>query len=306
MSRNKRLCNGNLITDHRRQWRRCRYVYPVISRRARGLSIGVNLNTDKRCNFGCLYCQINRRIHQLGMDIEIPRLGKELSLALAEAVSGGLWNEERFAETPAEFRRINDIAFSGDGEPTCMPAFDRAVDAADEALSGAGLAGTVKIVVITNGTNLISPQVRRALPSLDANGGEFWIKLDAGTEKFFRLVNHPAPKLTLQTICDNILVISVARPVVIQTLFFRIDGKGPSQEEIDAYCGRLRWLIGNGGRVKLVQLHTIARRPTSSRASALPDEALDKIGRHVQEQIGDVPVEVFPGRDVPPQDTANE
>ena len=41
--------------DHRRELDANRYVYAVVSRRARGLSIGVNINPDKACNFACPY-----------------------------------------------------------------------------------------------------------------------------------------------------------------------------------------------------------------------------------------------------------
>jgi sulfatase maturation enzyme AslB (radical SAM superfamily) len=37
-----------------------RFVYTVVSSRARGLSVGVNMNPDKYCNFDCAYCEVNR------------------------------------------------------------------------------------------------------------------------------------------------------------------------------------------------------------------------------------------------------
>lgn len=37
-----------------------RFVYAVISQRAHGLSIGINLNPNKACNFDCAYCEVNR------------------------------------------------------------------------------------------------------------------------------------------------------------------------------------------------------------------------------------------------------
>ena len=243
------------------------------------------------------------------MEVIIPRLAEELELALCTVGSGKLWAEPRFADTPAEMRRINDIAFSGDGEPTCLDNFDQAVAAAAEALGNYRRANPqeqkaekVKIVVITNASNLQSPQVHRTLPILDANNGEIWAKLDAGSEEFFHKVNRPMAGLTLQDVMDNILAIAVARPVVIQTLFFRIDGQDPSEEEIDAYCHRLRWLIGCGGQVKLVQLHTIARPPSANNASALPDENLNKIAEFVSNNLPQTLVEIYYGRDVPPQE----
>jgi len=281
--------DSRIVTDHRRQWRDCRYVYPVISRRAKGLSIGVNLNLDKRCNFACIYCQINRRLRRKLFDVEIPRLSQELDLAINAAMSGEIWKEERFAATPQEYRRINDIAFSGDGEPTSLLLFDQAVAAAAESLKRHSLIekGT-KIVVITNATNLQSPQVRRAMDTLDANNGEFWMKLDAGNEVFFKRVNRPANGVTLDDICENILSVAAQREVVIQTLFFRIDGTPPSDTEIDAYCDRVSQLCERGAKIKLIQLHTVARPPSESFVSVIPNDQLDTIAAAVEISVGEI------------------
>lgn len=293
------------IRDHRRQWRDCLYVYPVVSRRAKGLSIGVNLSPDKRCNFACLYCQIDRQVPRNLAVVDLLALRRELDLALAEAAGGRIWQEGRFAAVPPELRRINDIAFSGDGEPTCLPEFDRAVAVAAEARRAAGL-DDVKIVVITNSSRLDSPQVRRALPILDANGGEIWAKLDAGTEAFFQLVNRPAEGVTLDQIVRKIAAVAQGRPVIIQTLFCRLAGAGPSADEVRAYCGRLREILAAGGRIKLVQVHTIARRPAAPAAppgptaSALSDAELDAIAATVRAAVPQAPVETYYGQDVRP------
>jgi len=290
----------SVIRDHRRQWRDCLYVYPVISRRSKGLSIGVNLNPDKRCTFGCLYCQIDRRAAR-GLDaVDLPTLRRELDLALAEAAAGRLWDEPRFAPTPPALRRINDIAFSGDGEPTCLAEFDRAVAVAAEAKAAAGLAD-LKLVVITNASRLDSPQVARALPILDAHNGEVWAKLDAGTDAYFHRVNRPHIKLRLGQVVANIAAVARARPVVIQTLFFRIAGAAPPPEEIAAYCARLREVLDAGGLIKLIQLHTIARSPADPAAGRLSDADLDAIAAEVRSAVGTVPVETYPGQDVPTQ-----
>ena len=153
--------------DHRRQWRDCLYVYPVISRRAKGLSVGVNLNPDKSCNFACLYCQINRSIRRDLKNVDMDILRSELKEALQAATSGELWSHQRFGETPHELRRINDIAFSGDGEPTCLPNFDSAVQAAADVRREFGL-DEMKIVVITNASMFDRPQFQKALAILDA------------------------------------------------------------------------------------------------------------------------------------------
>ncbi len=288
------------IGDHRRQWRDCLYVYPVISRRARGLSIGVNTNPDKRCNFNCLYCQVDRHIRRNLDSVDLSRLRAELELALAEAVGGQIWAEPRFAHVPAAMRRINDIAFSGDGEPTSRPEFDAAVKVAADAKAAAGLADA-KIVVITNSTHLGSEHVARALPILDANNGEIWAKLDAGTQELFDAVNRPHPPVRLDDIVKGITAVAAGRAVVIQTLFFRIDGRGPGQAQIAAYTARLREILAGGGRIKLVQLHTIARSPMSPSARALPNDELDRLAEAVRQAVPEVPVEAYYGADAAPQ-----
>ena len=289
-----------VVRDHRRQWRQCRYVYPVISRRAAGMSLGVNLNLDKACNFSCVYCQIDRHVSRGLRGVDAAKLTGELREAMTAATSGEIWREPRFADTPPPLRRINDIAFSGDGEPTCVDNFPAAVAAAANVREEFG-ADDVKIVVITNASRLDSNEVRRALPILDDNNGEIWAKLDAGTEERFRRINRPHPQMTLQRIVDNILTVALGREVVIQTLLFRLDGDIPPADEIDAYCGRLRGIIGNGGQVRLVQLHTIARSPAEACAAALSDAELNAIAEQVRASVPGVAVDTYGGADVPPQ-----
>src|SRR5216110_837751 len=109
--------------DHRRTFRENLYVYAVVSRRSKGVSIGVNLNPDKICNFDCVYCQVDRTTPGGAKDVDLPLLRAELSAMMDAVVSGALFEHERFRATPVHLRRFNDIAFSGDGEPTTCPQF---------------------------------------------------------------------------------------------------------------------------------------------------------------------------------------
>ena len=59
----------SVLSDHARQFDELRFVYPVVSRRSKGLSLGVNLNPDKVCNFHCPYCQVDRTTP--GRDLEV-------------------------------------------------------------------------------------------------------------------------------------------------------------------------------------------------------------------------------------------
>jgi wyosine [tRNA(Phe)-imidazoG37] synthetase (radical SAM superfamily) len=244
-----------------------------------------------------MYCQIDRKVHRNLLGVDLPTLHRELELAMDEATSGRLWQQPPFSAAPMDKRRINDIAFSGDGEPTCLPNFDEAVAVAAGVLGKFlnGGAGGVKLIVITNATQLHSPQFHKALPILDAHNGEIWAKLDAGTEDYFQRVNRPYPRVTLRRVQENILAIARGRPIVIQSLFFRIDGIAPPESEVAAYIDSLKETLAGGGRIKLVQIHTIARPPGSAKATALADADLDTLADRVRTAIAPVPVEVFYG-----------
>ena len=164
---------------------------------------------------------------------------------------------------------------------------------AAEAKSATGLPD-VKLVVITNATNLLAPQVLRALPILDAHNGEIWAKLDAGTDEYFRKVNRPAGAMTLDRIVENITFVAKGRPIVLQTLLMNLDGQPPTAAEIAAYCGRVKQILDGGGRIKLIQLHTVARQPAEKYALPLTDWQLEDISETLRADIG-VEVETFGG-----------
>src|SRR5438270_11887785 len=77
-----------------------RFVYVVVSSRARGLSIGVNMNPDKRCSFDCVYCEVNRTTAPSDLKIDIDVLARELQRTLAVVASGGLHELESYRHVP--------------------------------------------------------------------------------------------------------------------------------------------------------------------------------------------------------------
>src|SRR3954451_3804942 len=107
-----------LHTDHARLFEHNRFVYPVLSRRSGGISIGVNLNPDKICNFDCIYCQVDRRSEAETPFVETDRLVGEVDAMFKLVRSGELYRDEKFSAVPPSLRRLNDVAFAGDGEPT--------------------------------------------------------------------------------------------------------------------------------------------------------------------------------------------
>jgi len=169
---------------------------------------------------------------------------------------------------------VVDIAFAGDGEPTTPSEFPAAARAAREALDRSALG--VPLRLLTNATMLDRPRVRMALPLFD----ELWCKLDAGTESYFHTVD--GTRLAFRKILDNLLGVARERPIVIQSMFVSLAGAGPPEAEIEAYAGRLREILDQGGRIGLVQVYTVARRPADARVGALTDERLERIAVRVR------------------------
>lgn len=272
--------------SHPSRWRENLYVYPVISRRSRGLSIGINLNPDLACNFDCIYCQVDRTRPPRIRHVDLDRLERELRQLVTRIDE--VFRDEAFAGVPPEFRPLRNFAFSGDGEPTRapeLPAAARIVAAVRAELP----APQPQIVLITNACFLRDPPVEQTLAFLDAHGGQVWAKLDAGSEKYFRRVNVSA--FPLQHILDNILHAGRARPIFIQSMFLTIHGQGPSAGEIDAYIRRLEWLVQHGCRIAGVQVYTVARRTARPYVAGLHPDELYAIARRVQ-QLG-LPAECF-------------
>lgn len=243
---------------HSRKYEQNRFVYPVLSRRSRGISIGVNLNPDKVCNFDCIYCQVDRRSEAETRFVALDQVLSELEQVVDLVVTGQLFEDEKFRSVPAELRRLNDIAFSGDGEPTTYKNFDEIISRVAQFKRARGL-NDVKMVLITNATMFHRPPVVRGLAILDDNNGEVWAKLDAGTEPYYKLVDRTV--IPFQRVLDNILAASKLRPLVLQSLFMRVNGESPSPDEIAAYVQRINDIRAGGGQIKLVQVYTVARPP---------------------------------------------
>jgi len=281
-----------LYSDHSRNWRENKFVYPVLSRRSHGISIGVNLNPDKICNFDCIYCQVDRRSESETRFVENERLMNELETMFEFVTSGALYEDEKFAHIPRELQRLNDIAFSGDGEPTTYRNFDELMEQTAERKRRHGL-DQVKMVLITNASMFHRPVVQKGLEVLDQNNGEIWAKLDAGTEEYYGLIDRS--KIKFAQILENVTSVARTRPIVIQSLFMHVKDEPPSNAEIDAYCDRLNEIQAAGGQLKLVQVYTIARQTTEDYVTPLSDQQVDQIASVVSEKTG-LNTEVFYGK----------
>ena len=261
--------------DHNRDNAGMKYVYSVISRRAGGVSIGINLNANNACNWACLYCQVPGLTRGGPPEIDLPRLETELRDFLRDAISGDFLDRN----APPGFQRLADVAFSGNGEPTSAREFPEAVDIAGLLLDEFGLAERLKLRVITNGSLMHRPGTQRGIARIGERGGEIWFKIDRGTTKEILRVNgiHTTPgkiRKALST-CAKLA------PTWVQTCLFSIDGMPIPAAEFDAY---LELIASIGQRIEGVHLYGLARpsrQPEAKTLSALTAESFSSLAARV-------------------------
>lgn len=248
------------VTDHGSDVVSMRYVYAVVSRRAGGVSVGVNLNPNRACNWRCVYCQVEGLSRGAGPEIDLARLEGELDAMLGAVIDGDF-----MAESVAEGARVlRDVAFSGDGESTTSPSFRGAVEVVGRVL--ARRKPGLPVVLITNGSMVDRRAVRGALADLAAIHGEAWFKLDAATDEGIRRMNSVTTTarrhLARLATCASIV------PTWVQTCVLERDGVHEPRE-VDAYVDALAAAVREGVPLRGVRMYSLARPSHQPEASSL-------------------------------------
>ncbi len=270
------------VHDHRRDAAGFTYVYPVVSRRAGGISIGINLNPNNACNWRCIYCQVEGLRRGAAPPLNENLLRSELTAMLADIERGTFYR--RF-QVPDPFRRLRDIAISGNGEPTTLGNFDAAVDAVATVLAETRTLPPLKKVIISNGSQVHRPAVRRGLERWGKMGGELWFKVDRVTPAGIRRINGAAS--SPQRLLSQLEAAAACCPVWVQTCLFAIDGHPPAADECQAYLDFLATLGQRRIPIRGVMLYGLARpsrQPEASRLSPLPEDWLADFGERVRRQ----------------------
>ena len=274
------------IHDHDRTGTGYSYVYPVISRRAGGVSVGINLNPNNACNWACIYCQVPGLTRGDAPTIDLVRLESELREFLGVLVHGD-WMAKN---VPAGFQVLRDIAFSGNGEPTSAREFPQTVDLVRQVLKSFGLLHEIKVRLITNGSLMQREPVLDAVSALAAINGEVWFKIDRASRDGMSAINGVTGNIA--GVKRRLLACSARCQTWIQTCWFAVDGKAPSTEEFARYLALLdevRTVIAG------VQLYGLARQPMqpgAERLSPLPPRALEDCACSIR-QLG-IAVNVAP------------
>ena len=253
------MSNKLTFIDHSRKFRNFRYIYPVLSRRAEGISIGVNLNINNACNWRCIYCQVDGLIRGKPLNIELDKLEYELDTLLEEMVV----NNSIKDYAPDSLARINDISISGNGEPTLSEDFFNVCSIIVK-LKAKYRLEQIKIILISNGSNMKGSNVKLGLNLINKHNGQIWFKIDSVTDIGINQINQV--NLSPQQILNNLVFASNICPTWIQSCFVIIDNKLPSDGEINLY---IEFLSQVKDLIKGVLLYTIARPPMLVEGSKL-------------------------------------
>ncbi len=273
--------NNAFHRHHPREYEGFTYAYPVLSRRSGGVSIGVNLNLDKACNFDCPYCQVNRTLPgKSAPNNEIlERIRLEVESLLQFTDAQGVCRLPLFDSLPDSEKKVCDIALSGDGEPTMAPEFAEIASMLSE-LQTLYAHLHFKLVLITNATLLDKPKVQRGVEALLQKRGEVWAKLDAGSENWFQKIN--VSRISLDKIEANLQSLGKKYPFKIQSFIGSFAGKGWDAAEMQTYLARLQRLTLGGASITEVQLYTLARQPSDARISSVAPSVLETLQKQVE------------------------
>lgn len=257
-----------------------RYVYPVVSRRSRGVSLGINLNPNNACNWRCIYCQVPELRRGKAPALDLGLLEQELRTMLDDVVHGDFM--QRYV--PEGARVLTDVAFSGNGEPTSSPDFRASIDLVAAVLRDFGLLPGTPLVVISNGSLVQRKEVQAALRRLGELGGTLWFKLDSATAGTARLI-HDTPFDPAQHVARLQRAARLC-PTWLQTCLFELDGAPPSEMEQQAYVELIQKLVRTHAGVRGVHLYTVARpsrQPEALRITALAETWLQRFAERIEE-----------------------
>ena len=247
--------------DHSRDIAGLKYVYPVISRRAGGLSVGINFNTNNACNWRCVYCQVPDLVRGSAPLMDFELLEKELRGFLEQVVNGDFFDQ---FNVPEQQRVIKDIAISGNGEPTSLKSFDKAVELIGKVATEFQLFPNSKFVLISNGSLMHQPEVQAGLKVLNSFQGQVWFKLDSMTEKGRKKIND-----TLQSNEKTLRNLEICSSLCATSLQVCLLNYMKDKEIEDELNGFLDMLKQKQVKLRKIMLYTVARPSLQPEASLL-------------------------------------
>jgi len=250
-----------------------RLVYPVVSRRSGGLSLGINLNPDKKCTFNCVYCQVDRLVEISELKPELAQINQELEHWITLIHK----KENQYRGFP-----LKDISIAGDGEPTIVSALPGVMKIMMELRLKYHLE-EAKLVLFTNGSNIDRNDLNKVLPEFFKNKGEIWFKLDYWDQVSLTRINRT--KVSYERLIKNLKCIGNQYPLVLQSCFFSWDGENYNDLNFKKYVAMIHGLLEGGTQIDRIQAYTLARTPADDKAAPWSDAEMDSLVKFLESQL---------------------
>ena len=267
--------------DHSRERVGHKYVYPVISRRSGGLSVGINLNTNNACNWRCIYCQVPNLTRGSAPPVNLKELQNELEEFLTSILDGDFYKAEKI---PEELQKIQDIAISGNGEPTTADEFEQVIEVIELVLKKLSLLNKTKCVLITNGSLVNREYVQKGLKKLALINGEIWFKVDSATTEGINRINQVSGNEL--SALKRLDIAAKHCPTYIQTCVFTFEGKKPLEDDKKAYIELLQEAVNRNIPLKGVYLYGVERPSllpeSANKISKLPEDWLTSFAEEIR------------------------
>jgi wyosine [tRNA(Phe)-imidazoG37] synthetase (radical SAM superfamily) len=218
-----------------------RYAFGPVPSRRLGRSLGVDLVPPKTCTFDCVYCQLGRTT-----DLTVERACRApVDDVLADVA-------RRLAAEP------DYLTVSGSGEPTLHSEVGAVIRGLHEL-------SDVPVAVLTNGSLLYLPEVRRALRAAD----RVIPSLDVPDEALFRAVNRPHPALTFDGLVEGLVRFRDEYDGVLALEVLLLGGITDSVDVVTRLAPLVERIAPD-----VVQLGTVIRPPAEAGVRAVPPEVL--------------------------------
>ena len=271
------------ITNHDRDIFKGKYVYPVVSRRAGGLSLGINLNTNNACNWQCIYCEVPNLVRGKPETIDLYELENELDYWLDQIVNKSFLSQ--YTKSKTEFK---DIAFSGNGEPTASKQFKDVISILIKKIDEYKL-DRIIIRLITNGSYMAKPETQEALSLLSNLKREIWFKIDQTNKDGVKIINQVS--LSISSVKKNLEAAIKSNPTVIQTCLFKLNEELPSLQSLEDY---IKFMEPYKDKIKGIHLYSLARKSEQTNEHKLTRLTVSEL-KVIADKIKvlNIPIQIF-------------
>lgn len=224
-----------------------KYLFGPVPSRRLGMSLGIDLVPKKVCSLNCVYCEVGETTKLTNDRMEYVKYDKII---------------DELHHFMSSKPNIDYITFSGYGEPTLNSRIGDVLRYVKQNYPD------VKSAILTSGTLLSSPQVRREILEADV----ILPSLDAATQSVFEKINRPTPQLTIDTYIKGLIDFRKEYKGEIWLEVFLLKGYNDSPEELDLIKKAILKIQPNS-----VQLNTLDRPGTVEGLVALTTDELQKV-----------------------------